>query len=78
MKDDLMECELSILHLFWDNLYIFDMWEFKDKNTTETVEKICRINGYCVITVCQARNRFHCDDNSLRDEFRPGYSSDHD
>ena len=56
--------------------------EFKNyKNTTETAEKICNIYDQDAITECQVWNcfwKFNSDDISLRDEPRPGCSSDLD
>ena len=56
------------------------LWEFKNnKNTTETVKKICSIYGQGVNADCQVQNwfsKFHSGHMSLRDESRPECSSD--
>ena len=58
------------------------LWEFKNnKNATETAKKICSVYGQGVITDRQVRNwfsKFRSGDTSLRDEPRPGRSSDLD
>ena len=56
------------------------LWEFKNnKNTIETSEKICSVDSQGVITGSQVWNwftKFNSDDTSLREESRPGRSSD--
>ena len=56
------------------------LWQFKNnENTTETAEKISSVYGF--ITNCQIQNwfsKFRSGDMSLRDESRPGCSSDFD
>ena len=58
------------------------LWEFKNKkNATETAKKICNVYGQDIITDRQVRNwfaKFRSGDMSLKDERRPGRSSDLD
>ena len=61
------------------NIWYVILWEFKNnKHTTETAKKV---SGVYVITDHQVRNwftRFRLADMWLRDEPRPGHSSDLD
>ena len=56
------------------------LFKFKNnKNTTETAKKHFSVYGQGVLTDHQIQNwfsKFHSGNISLRDEFRPGYSSD--
>ena len=56
------------------------LWKFKNKkDATETAKEICSMYDQCVSTDCQVRNwvsMFRFGDASLKDEPRPGCSSD--
>ena len=58
------------------------MWEFmNNKNATETAKKINSVYDQDVITdhqVCNWFSKFHSGNKLLRDEPRPGCSSDID
>ena len=58
------------------------LWEFKQgNNAMETAEKICNVYGKGTITDRAKRNwfvKFRSGDTSLRDELRPGRSSNFD
>ena len=58
------------------------LWEFKQgNNATETAEEICSVYGKDIITDRAVRNwfvKFCSGDTSLKDEPRPGRSSDFD
>ena len=52
-----------------------------NKSARETAKKICSVYGQGIITNYQVKNwfsKFSSDDISLRDEPKPGYSSDLD
>ena len=56
--------------------------EFKQgNNATETAEKICSVYGECTISDRAIQNwfvKFRSEDTSMKDEPRPGRSSDFD